>query len=256
MDVFAREFLVPRPWVRKLHLDDGATAEAIAARLGAPHAVVSQQLLDALLLPPFAIPAPIEVESKPLKPDQNDAATHEGSAYLLEAGPGTGKTQTLVGRVEYLLAKGVEPGRILILTFSNKAAGELSERIGSKHRTAAASIWIGTFHGFGLDIVRRFHERLKLPRNPKLLERTDAIGFLEDEYTKLGLEHFKDLRNPSGSIQDILDAISRARDEVIDSSRYRMLAEAMLASATTAAEREAAEKNLEVATVFAAYETM
>lgn len=254
MDLFAREFLVPRSWVRKLHLDDGDTAAAIASRLGAPHAVVAQQLLDALLLPRFEIPAWKEVEDKPLKPDQKAAATHEGSAYLLEAGPGTGKTQTLVGRVDYLLGRGVEPGKILVLTFSNKASGELSERIGSKHRTAAASIWIGTFHGFGLDIVRRFHDRLKLPPNPKLLERTDAIEFLEDEYAKLRLEHFKNLQDPSGSIKVILDAISRAHDEVIDSSGYRVLAEAMLASATSPAECEAAKKSLEVAIVFAAYE--
>ncbi len=256
MDLFAREFLVPRPWVRTLHLEDGVSADTIASKLGAPHAVVAQQLLDALLLPRFEIPPPKEIENKPLKPDQEAAATHEGFAYLLEAGPGTGKTQTLVGRVDYLLSKGVEPGKILILTFSNKAAGELSERIGAKHRAAAASIWIGTFHGFGLDIIRRFHDRLDLPRNPKLLERTDAIGFLEDEYPKLGLEHFKDLRDPSGSIKSILDAISRARDEVIDSVGYRTLAESMLASATTPEAREAAGRSLEVATVFAAYEKM
>ncbi|MCE9567299.1 MAG: UvrD-helicase domain-containing protein [Planctomycetes bacterium] len=256
MDLFAREFLVPRPWVRKLHLEEGATAATIASRLGAPHAVVSQQLLDALLLPAIEIPASKEVENKPLKPDQQEAATHEGTPYLLEAGPGTGKTQTLVGRVEYLLTKGIEPSKILILTFSNKAAGELSERIGSKHRAAAASIWVGTFHGFGLDIIRRFHDHLKLPHNPKLLERTDAIGFLEDEYPKLGLKHFKNLLDPSASIKSILDAISRAQDEVIDAGGYRVLAEAMLESATAPEEREAAERSLEVATVFAAYEKM
>lgn len=256
MDLFAREFLLPRSWVPKLHLEEGVSAEEIASKLGAPHGVVAQQLLDALLLPRFEIPAAKEVEDKPLKPDQEAAATHLGSPYLLEAGPGTGKTQTLVGRVDFLLGKGVDPKKILILTFSNKAAGELSERIGLKHRTAAASIWIGTFHGFGLDIIRRFHERLSLPRNPKLLERTDAIGFLEDEYPKLGLEHFKDLRDPSNSIKNILDAVSRARDEVIDSAGYRALAEAMRASAATADEREAAERSLEVATVFAAYEHM
>ncbi len=245
-----------RAWVRKLPVDDGASADAIASRRGAPHAVVAQQLLDALLLPRFEIPAPKEVENKPLKPDQEAAATHEGSPYLLEAGPGAGKTQTLAGRVDFLLAKGVEPGKILILTFSNKAAGELAERVGSKHQTAAASIWIGTFHGFGLDIIRRFHDRLNLPPNPKLLERTDAIAFLEDEYPRFDLRHFKDLRDPSGSIKSILDAISRARDEVFDSVGYRALAESMLAAATTPKEREDAERSLEVATVFAAYEKM
>ena len=89
-----------------------------------------------------------------------------------------------------------------------------------------------------------------------MLERTDAIGFLEDEYPKFGLEHFKDLRDPSGSIKSILDAISRARDEVIDSVGYRALADSMLAAAATPKDREDAERSLEVATVFAAYEKM
>ncbi len=60
------------------------------------------------------------------------AAAHRGRAYLLEAGPGTGKTQTLAARVEGLLADGIDPRRILVLTFSNKAAGEMAERIAAR----------------------------------------------------------------------------------------------------------------------------
>ena len=90
-------------------------------------AVVAQQLLDALLLPRLELPAGEIVSDKPLAPDQVEAATHEGAPFLLEAGPGTGKTQTLVGRVEHLLGRSVDPEKILILTFSNKAAGELAE---------------------------------------------------------------------------------------------------------------------------------
>ncbi|MFX7784555.1 UvrD-helicase domain-containing protein, partial [Acinetobacter baumannii] len=88
---------------------------------------------------------------------QAAAAAHRGEAYLLEAGPGTGKTQTLIARVEGLLGEGVDPRRILLLTFSNKAAGEMAERIARKRPEAAAAMWIGTFHAFGLDIIRRFH---------------------------------------------------------------------------------------------------
>jgi superfamily I DNA/RNA helicase len=255
MDLFAREFLLPRAWVRTLHLDDWASAAAIAARLGAPHAVVAQQLLDALLLPrPEAAAIDDDAPDKPLAPDQVAAATHEGAPYLLEAGPGTGKTQTLVGRVEHLLRKGVAPEKILILTFSNRAAAELAERIARKHPAAAAAIWAGTFHTFGLDIVRRFHDRLNLPADPRLLDRSEAVELLEDEYARLGLEHFKNLWDPSVPLGDILAAISRAKDEVVDAAGYRGLAEAMLAAATDEAGREAAERSLEVATVFAAYE--
>lgn len=256
MDLFAREFLLPRSWVRSLHLDRGASASDIAADLGAPHAVVAQQLLDALLLPRFE-PAPAEdVSAKPLAPDQAAAAAHEGCPFLLEAGPGTGKTRTLVGRVEHWLRRGVDPEKILILTFSNKAAAELSERIAARHPTAAARIWSGTFHSFGLDIVRRFHDRLGLPPDPRLIDRSDAIELLENEYPSLKLVHFKNLWDPSDTLGAILSAISRASDEVADSAQYRARAGEMLAAATGPEEREAAERCLEVAAVFEAYERL
>lgn len=254
MDLFAREFLLPRLWLCELHVIQGMTASEIATHTTAPFAVIAQQLLDGLLLPQIEHPPKEDALEKPLAPDQTAAAAHQGSPYLLEAGPGTGKTQTLVGRIEYLLARGVAPEKILILTFSNKAANELSERIGKKYPDAAANIWAGTFHGFGLDIIRRFHDQLNLPVSPRLLDRSDAIEFLENEYPKLKLTHFKNLWDPSDTLSRILAAISRAQDEVVDATGYRVLVEKMRAVATTEAEVEAAEKCLEVAVVFAAYE--
>ncbi len=254
-DIFAREFLLPRPLVRRLHLEEGATASAISARFLAPFPVVVQQLLDALLLPAVCQEDAEAKPSKPLNRDQEAAAHHLGKPYLVEAGPGTGKTQTLVGRVEFLLNSGVDAGRILVLTFSNKAASELTDRILSK-RSDAAPIWVGTFHAFGLDLVRRFHDRLGLPSEPRLMDRVEAIELLENELPKLGLVHFNDLWDPSMKLREILAAISRANDEVVDATEYRRLAEAMLASAKTEDERTDAERSLEVAAVFAAYEKL
>jgi len=250
MDLFAREFLLPRPWMRRLHLEHRATATEIAARCKAPFAVVAQQLFDALLLPPVVLAPPKSTAAKPLNADQKQAVEHRGMPYLLEAGPGTGKTQTLVARVTDLLASGVNPSRILVLTFSNKAAGELSERITLHHSEAAEGMWIGTFHAFGLDLIRRFHDRLGLPVEQRLLDRTDALDLLEDEYPRLELKHFKNLWDPSQPLNLVLNAISRANDEVIGAARYRELAEAMHAPE----QKEAAERCLEVAMVFEAYE--
>ncbi len=109
MDLFAREFLLPRPLMRRLHVDEGLSASQITARMRAPLAVVSQQLLDALLLPIAAIEAQKPHIERPLNGLQAAAAGHRGKAYLLEAGPGTGKTQTLTGRIEGLLAENVDP---------------------------------------------------------------------------------------------------------------------------------------------------
>ncbi|WP_062794271.1 UvrD-helicase domain-containing protein [Cupriavidus metallidurans] len=256
MDLFAREFLLPRPVAFQLHVGDRLTASDIAQRLGAPFEVIAQQLLDALLLPAIASePEPLQPQ-RPLNCRQAAAARHRGKAYLLEAGPGTGKTQTLIGRVQSLLAEGVDPRRILLLTFSNKAASEMAERISRQDKQAAAAMWIGTFHAFGLDLIRRFHEELGLPKDPRMMDRTEAVELLEEEFPSLNLVHYRNLYDPTQIIADMLSAISRAKDEVVDPDQYAILAKAMLERATSADETEAAERALEVARVYAAYEAL
>ena len=250
MDLFAREFLLPRSVARKLHLEDNLSASDIARRLGAPFSVVAQQLLDALLLPPISLQAKPEAADRPINPLQADAAGHRGEAYLLEAGPGTGKTQTLTARVEGLLAEGVDPRRILVLTFSNKAAGEMAERIACKRKDAAAAMWIGTFHAFGLDLIRRFHTEVGLPKDPSMMDRTEAVELLEREFPRLGLVHYRDLYDPTQKIADILAAISRAKDEVVDPDKYAQLSERMRQRATSEEQTKAAERALEVARVY------
>lgn len=256
MDLFAREFLMPRDVVRRLHIEKGLTASQIAERFGAPFEVVAQQLLDALLLPLVTLPQKTERLEQEPNPLQADAAKHRGRAYMLEAGPGTGKTQTLAARVEGLLADGVDPRHILLLTFSNKAAGEMAERIAFKNKDAACAMWIGTFHAFGLDVIRRFHIELGLPKDPRLLDRTDAVELLEQEFPRLHLVHYRNFYNATQNIADILAAISRAKDEVTDAQRYAELATAMLQVATTPEEQVVAEKAIEVARVYKAYETL
>ncbi|MBZ9739951.1 UvrD-helicase domain-containing protein [Mesorhizobium sp. CO1-1-4] len=254
MDLFARELLLPRPLVRTLHIDEGLSASAIAAKLGAPFEMIAQQLFDALLLPPVPpVTAATHIE-RPLNSLQASAAAHRGEAYLLEAGPGTGKTQTLIARVEGLLEEGVDPRRLLLLSFSNKAAGEMAERIARKRPEAAAAMWIGTFHAFGLDIIRRFHAELGLPKDPRMMDRTEAAELLEEEFPRLRLTHYRNLYDPTQIIADMLAAVSRAKDEVVDAEAYAALAGAMLAKAGDT--RDVAERAGEVARVYAAYEQL
>jgi len=256
MDLFGRELIMPRSWVRRLHLD-GLTATQIAERLRAPFDAVAQQLLDALLLPAVTASVAEAKPEKELNPEQKAAAEHIGAPYLLEAGPGTGKTQTLVGRTRFLVAEQViDPHEILVLTFSNKAAGELSDRIATLLPDAAAAMWIGTFHGFGLDLVRRFHKELGFAREPRMMDRPEAVDLLEAEFTQLGLTHYRNLWDPSEVLRDLLNAISRAKDEVVDAVRYAELAEAMCQAASTEDETTAATKAAEVGRVYAAYERL
>ncbi len=256
MDLFAREFLLPRPVLRRLHVENGKTASEVATMFAAPFEVVCQQLLDALLLPT----QPIEPEEPraelPLNELQEKAARHRGEAYLLEAGPGTGKTQTLVGRVESLLSEGVDPRRILVLTFSNKAAGEMADRIAAKNPAAAAAIWIGTFHAFGLDVVRRFGPQLGVATEPHMMDRSEAVELLETQFPRLPLKHFRNFYDPVRNIADILSAVSRAKDEVVGPGEYAALAASTLVKATDADATKEAERAAEVAVVYGAYERL
>jgi len=127
-NVFAREFLLPRSLAKGLFLSQKRSARDIAGKTGLPLNLVRQQLFDALLLP--EVPAnQCEPPASPFvaKPDpkQETAVRHEGSAFQLQAGPGTGKTRTLIKRIDWLLEEGTDPASILVLTFSNRAAGEL-----------------------------------------------------------------------------------------------------------------------------------
>jgi len=255
MDLFGRELILPRSTARRLHLT-GMSATAIAERLEAPFDVVAQQLLDALLLPQLEPDTSFanEPPTHPLNEEQAAAASHRGAPFILEAGPGTGKTQTLVGRVVSLIDSGVDPREILVLTFSNKAAGEMSDRIATVRPEAAAAMWIGTFHAFGLDFVKTHHAALGFEREPRLMDRSEAISLLEEEYLSLRLVHHEDLWNPARPLREMLQAISRAKDEVADHRRYAALAQAMIDAAKDEKALEAAERCAEVALVYERYE--
>ena len=131
-NVFAREFLLPRALARRLFVEEKQSGSAIAKMLDLPEPLVRQQILDVVLLP--AATSEGTDEAATVRPPRNDpaqdrAAAHRGSPFQLQAGPGTGKTRTLVKRILSLLAEGVDPASILVLTFSNRAAGELAERV-------------------------------------------------------------------------------------------------------------------------------
>lgn len=270
-NVFAREFILPRHVARRLFLDEGLTASEIAKRIGLPVATGRRQVLEALLRPDDG---PLPTASTPalmtLDPSQQKAVDHKGRALLVEAGPGAGKTRTLVARVERRLSDGVPPSKILALTFSNKAAAELSDRIGERRPEEAAEVWTGTFHAFGLEVMRLYYDKMGLGPDIRLVSPSQAVEMLEEHLPLLRLKHFHDLRHPGAKLRDLLKPISRAKDELIQPPRFRELAEhafeearARLAEAAGAPRKKqveaekaviAAEKTLEAATVYELYE--
>jgi DNA helicase-2/ATP-dependent DNA helicase PcrA len=118
-----------------------------------------------------------------LNPSQLEAATHEGGPLLIIAGAGSGKTRTLVHRVAWLVSRGVDPARILLLTFTRKAAGEMLERCSELVGPEAGRVSGGTFHSTANLLLRAEHRLTGYPAGFGILPQDDAeamIGRIRD----------------------------------------------------------------------------
>ena len=119
-DVFAGEFLCPSDWLREQLLMAGKRPGEVAKNLELPPGLVMNQAIRALLLPPLhTSSAPQPMQAFELDESQLEAALWNDGPLLVDAGPGTGKTRTLVYRIQRLLEQGASPASILALTFSN-----------------------------------------------------------------------------------------------------------------------------------------
>ncbi|MCZ7640245.1 MAG: UvrD-helicase domain-containing protein [Verrucomicrobia bacterium] len=112
--------------------------------------------------------------ARELNPQQLAAVTAPPGPALVIAGAGAGKTRTLVYRVAYLLEHGVPPERILLLTFTNKAAREMMRRVTELLGQDLSRLWGGTFHSIGNRVLRRHAEALGYRRDFTILDREDA----------------------------------------------------------------------------------
>ncbi len=252
-NLFAREFLLPRAKLKVRCEGGGISAAKLATELGLPLNLVLQQMADALLLPDD----PPDMAAKPpLAPDpsQLEAITAPAGPHQVRAGPGTGKTRTLVGRIAHLIETGEDPLSILGLTYSNASAQDLGLRVRAAVGSACPSIWTGTFHAFGLELLRKYGEEIGLPADLKPLDRSDELFLMEELLPELGLSFYLDLHEPLRSLKAVLNAIGRAKDEMCGPTRYFELATGMEAKAGSEAEIEAAARALEVARVYAVYE--
>ncbi|MCW3096856.1 MAG: Superfamily and helicase, partial [Chthonomonadaceae bacterium] len=279
-NAFAAEFLLPAPLLRRAFTDQALGASEIADLVGVSEACVLTQLALALLLPAPDAEAlsPLETErlqldhllpdrvretgangsvADGLDPDQAAAALLPHGPALTDAGPGTGKTRTLVARAVHLIQeRGLPPERLLALTFSNKAAEEMRVRLQESVGARADQVWIGTFHAFGFEILRKDGQSLGLPNTPKLLQTSDAVALLVAHLDQLGLQELEYLSDPSLPLPDILRCISRAKDECITPEGYLALAKTQYATAATDEERMRAIKSVEVAHVYTVYERL
>jgi DNA helicase-2/ATP-dependent DNA helicase PcrA len=150
-----------------------------------------------------------------LNPAQDDAVHHGEGPLLILAGAGSGKTRVITYRIAELLRRGVPSWRILAVTFTNKAAGEMRERIANLDGERARDAWIGTFHAVSARLLRAYAERLGLKR--------DFAIFDDGDQKSLMIRVMKDLDlDPRfTSPRALLSAIDQAKNKGIGADEFR-----------------------------------
>lgn len=247
-NVFARELLLPRKLARQLALG-GDGPSKVADELGIPVEFVRQQMLDALLLPNAELS---DGQLHAPSPDQLAAAQAKERAANVVAGPGTGKTSTLIHRVKYLIeVEMVDPSAILVLTFTNKAAFELVERLRSAGIDRAADVWAGTFHAFGLEFLRKFHQRFNLESDLRVADRMTTMTTLVAGLPQLNLSYYLRVEDPYDWLNPVVNGIKRLKEELVSHLEYRAFT-----VANPAADPELQRRRGDVAALYEAHEAL
>ena len=134
----------------------------------------------------------MEEIKKNLNDKQQEAATHKDGPLLIIAGAGAGKTKTLTERIMNLIRQGVGGENILALTFTNKAAGEMRERVlGLLSRELYGEFgkpWLGTFHSLGVKMLRENAAEIGLNKNFTILDESESIRIVRDAIKDMGLD--------------------------------------------------------------------
>jgi len=151
-----------------------------------------------------------------LNSGQREAATSTEGPLLILAGAGTGKTRAITYRIAYLISQGVPGNTILAVTFTNKAADQMKERVRDllvRLGLGSDDPWIGTFHSFSAWLLRREAPRLGLPRDFKIFDADDQTAAV-----KLALERL-DIRDPGEKTRGLLERISFAKNHAQSSAQ-------------------------------------
>src|SRR6266852_1115424 len=192
---------------------------------------------------------------------QRQAVTHDTGPLLIVAGAGTGKTTVITRRIAWLIAeRKARPDEILALTFTDKAAAEMEERVDTLVPYGYADVEIATFHAFGDRILREHALEIGLTPDFRVLNRAEQTIFFRDRLFELPLAHYRPLGDPTRHLQALITLISRCKDEDISPEEYHAHAERLGRDAAAAADyeeaRERAAQQRELAATYAKYQEL
>ena len=150
------------------------------------------------------------------EPQKEAVFTTEGPVLIL-AGAGSGKTRALTHRIAYLVDElGVSPFNIMAITFTNKAAGEMKERVEKLVGIGSDAIWVTTFHSSCVRILRRFADKIGYDNNFSIYDSDDSKSLMKDVCKRLNIDT-KQLKE-----RTILAEISSAKNELITYGKYKV----------------------------------
>ncbi|MDD5005337.1 MAG: ATP-dependent DNA helicase [Candidatus Omnitrophica bacterium] len=191
---------------------------------------------------------------KGVNKEQAEAITYQDGPLLIIAGAGTGKTTVISRRIAWLVGSGLaKMDEILALTFTDKAAGEMTERVDILLPYGYTDVWISTFHAFGDRVLRESALELGLNPDFQVLTKPEAAIFFKEHLFEFPLKIYRPLSNPTKFIDTILVLFSRLRDEDISPKEYLDYAKKLGDKAKDEAEIENAKKHLEVALTYEKY---
>ena len=196
-----------------------------------------------------------------LNDEQRRAVTHDAGPLLIIAGAGTGKTTVITRRIAWLIAqRKARPEEILALTFTDKAAAEMEERVDTLAPYGYADVEIATFHAFGDRLLREHALEVGLQPDFRILNRAEQIIFFRDRLFEFPLVRYRPLGDPTRHIRAIITLISRCKDEDIAPEEYQAYVERLQGQAAKApgdAElRDRAAQHLELAQTYAKYQAL
>lgn len=156
--------------------------------------------------------ATIDLES--LNPEQREAVVWAGGPMLIFAGAGSGKTRVITHRIARLIQDGVYPSRILAVTFTNKAAREMRERVASLVGDRANSMWIGTFHSLCARLLRIEGKNIGIDPNFIIYDDSDQLSLIREIFK------VKNIDDKSIQARSILSEISSAKEKLLTPEKY------------------------------------
>jgi DNA helicase-2/ATP-dependent DNA helicase PcrA len=188
---------------------------------------------------------------------QRGAVFHGEGPLLIIAGAGTGKTTVLTRRIAHLIAtKRARPEEILGLTFTERAAAEMVERVDQLVPWGYAETTISTFHAFGDRVLREAALEAGLDPQFRVLSQPEQVIFLRERLFQLPLRRFRPLGDPTRHLAALATLVSRAKDEDVSPGQYRAWAEAKQAAAKTEEERDEAASHVELAAFYEAHQRL